>query len=228
MSNVRPLTTVTAAALVVVALAGCGGQASGDYAGPPTPTTSPTSSAAPEATSEPTVDPAPTATPTPDASPAVTIPSDCTQIVDTATYEATMGANPLNPDNFPRRDGTAHGARTPGIPEAGADPVAVADTAAELDCLWRDPRADVSGLSVQMGRLDQPSASSLLQRAEASGSTCSDSHGGRVCQISSVDPQYGTDASRTYFVRGDLFIAVDQSNFPTNDLLGSILTHLSS
>jgi hypothetical protein len=230
MSHVRPLTAVGAAALVVLSLAGCTGSSGDGDDGSPTPTAAATSSAAPTASGTPTGEPAatPAATAAPDGAPVVAIPTDCTQIVDAATYQATMGSTPLNPEGFVRRDGSARGARTPGVPAAGADPVAIVDTAAELDCLWRDPRADITGLSVQMGRLDQATAASLLQQAEAGGASCSDAHAGRVCQLTQVDEQYGTDGAETYFVRGDLFIEVGQSNFPTNDLLGSILTRLES
>ena len=232
MSHVRPLTTVTAAALVVLALVGCSGTPGGDATASPTPTATATGDAAPTPaptpTAEPDTTPAPTATAAPDASPVVTIPTDCTQIVDTATYQATMGSTPLNPEAYPRRDGSARGARTPGVPAAGDAPFVIADTAAELDCLWRDPAADVTGLSVQLGRLDEATSAALLQQAEARGASCSEAHDGRLCQQTTVVEMYGTDSTDTYFVRGDLFIAVGQSNYPTNDLLGSILTHLSS
>lgn len=223
MPHARPLTAVGAAALVVLALAGCTGQA--DSGATPSPTTTATSTASAEA---PTESPTPGSTPTESPAATVTIPDDCTQIVDTATYQATMGETPLNPEGWVRRDGSARGPRTPSVPAAGADPVAVADAVTELDCLWRDPRADVSGLSVQMGRLDLSTGDSLLQQAEQGGARCSEAHDGRLCQKTTVDEMYGTDHTVTQFVRGDLMIVVSQSNFPTDDLLGSILEHLSS
>ena len=223
MPHARPLTAVGAAALVVLALAGCAGQA--DAGATPSPTTTATSAASAAA---PTETPTPGSTPTESPAATVTIPDDCTQIVDTATYQATMGETPLNPEGFGRRDVSPRGTRTPSVPAAGADPIGVAAAVTELDCLWRDPRADVTGLSVQMGRLDLPTGDSLLQQAEQGGARCSEAHDGRLCQKTTVHEMYGTDHTVTQLVRGDLLIVVSQSNYPTDDLLGSILEHLSS
>jgi hypothetical protein len=230
MPNRRRTTTLGAAGLAAVtllALVGCAGGPSGDdvTAGPTeTVTVPPPTTPAPT----PSDTPAPTPTETDVAAPLVTIPTDCTQIVDGATYAATFGSTPLNPEGFVRRDGTPRGSRTPSVPEAGAQPFQIADAAAELDCLWRDPGADVTGIGVILGRLDQPTAASMLQQAEAEGGTCSTAHQGRICQQTTVHEMYGTDTTSTYFVRGDLYVVVTQSNFPTNDLLGSVLARLES
>jgi hypothetical protein len=230
MPNRRRTTTLGAvglAAATLVALVGCAGGPSGDdvTAGPtetvtvPPPTTpAPTPSDTPE----------PTPTETDVAAPLVTIPTDCTQIVDGATYAATFGEAPLNPAEFPRRDGTARGARTPSVPEAGAQPFQIVDAAAELDCFWRDPRADITGIGVILGRLDQAAAASLLDQVAAGGATCQEAHGGQLCQQPLEVDQYPIEAAATWFVRGDLYISVEQYNVPTNDLIGSMLTHLES
>lgn len=232
MTNRRRSTTLGAAAFVaatLIGLTGCAGGTSGDdvTAGPTETATVPTPTETPGETSSPTAEPTEPAE-TETAAPQVAIPTDCTQIVDAATYAATFGSTPLNPEGWVRRDGTARGSRTPSVPEAGAQPFQIADAAAELDCLWRDPGADVTGIGVILGRLDQPTAASLLQQAEAGGGTCSDAHQGRICQQTTVHEMYGTDSTVTYFVRGDLYISVSQSNYPTNDLLGSMLAHLES
>jgi len=228
----RRSTTLGVAALAaaaLVGLTGCAGGASGDdvTAGPtetvtvPPPTSTPGSSASP--TAEPTA-PAETEV----AAPLVTIPTDCTQITDQATYAATFGSTPLNPAEFPRRDGTARGARTASVPEAGAQPFQIVDAAAELDCFWRDPSADITGIGVVLGRLDQPTAASLLDQVSAAGATCQEAHGGQLCQQQVEVEQYPIEAADTWFVRGDLYIAVEQYNVPTNDLIGSMLAHLES
>ena len=239
MRTTRTLHALGASALVVLALAGCTGGPSGGATSSPTPSTgagatpgdgetaTPTAPPASSPTSTTEATPTPSSSETPTASP-VNIPTDCTQIVDSATYTATMGENPLNPEGFLRRDGTPFGARTPTVPPADATLVQIVDSAASLDCLWRDPRADITGLGVTMGRLDQATSASLLSLAAADGATCSDAQGGRLCQKSGKDVQYQTDQTQTYFVRGDLYVYVNQTNFPTNDLLGSILAHTAS
>jgi hypothetical protein len=234
----RRSTTLGAAAFVaatLMGLTGCAGGAGGDdvTAGPTATVTVPTPTETPDETMAPTAEPTEPTDPaepteTAVAAPLVTIPTDCTQIVDAATYASTFGEIPLNPEGYPRRDETPRGARTPTVPDAGAQPFQIVDAAAELDCLWRDPRADVTGIGVILGRVDQPTAASLLQQAEAGGGTCSDAHQGRLCQQTRVHEMYGTDSTDTYFVRGDLYVAVTQSNYPTNDLIGSILKHLES
>ncbi|TWX34560.1 hypothetical protein ES689_14700 [Frigoribacterium sp. ACAM 257] len=235
----RRSTTLGVTALVaatLIGLTGCAGGAAGDdvTAEPtetvtvPAPTTTPGTTPSP--TAEPT-GPTDTAEPTETAvaAPLVTIPADCTQIVDQATAAATFGSTPLNPAEFPRRDGTARGARTASVPAAGAQPFQIVDAAAELDCLWRDPAADITGIGVVLGRLDQPTAASLLDQVSAAGATCQEAHGGQLCQqpLTNTEP-YDVEAAATWFVRGDLYIAVEQFNVPTNDLIGSILAHLES
>jgi hypothetical protein len=229
MTHRRRRTTTGAAALVLtalVALTGCAGGAAGDdddvTTGPTETVTVPPPTSTPGSSESPTPEP----TETEVAAPLVSIPTDCTQIVDEATYAATFGEIPLNPESFPRRDGTARGARTASVPEAGAQPFQIVDAAAELDCLWRDPRADISGIGVILGRLDQPTAASLLDQVAAAGATCQEAHGGQLCQQQVAVEQYPVEAADTWFVRGDFYIAVDQINVPTNDLIGSILEHL--
>ncbi|WP_209559824.1 hypothetical protein [Frigoribacterium sp. PvP032] len=234
----RRSTTLGAAAFVaatLIGLTGCAGGAAGDdvAADPtetvtvPAPTTTP--GATPSPTAEPT-EPTDTAEPTETAvaAPLVTIPTDCTQIVDASTYATTFGSIPLNPESWLRRDGTARGSRTPSVPEAGAQPFQIVDAAAELDCVWREPQADVSGIFVILGRLDQPTAASLLDQVTAAGATCQEAHGGQLCQQPIEVEQYPIEAAHTWFVRGDLYIAVVQYNVPTNDLIGSMLAHLES
>jgi hypothetical protein len=90
------------------------------------------------------------------------------------------------------------------------------------------PRPSSTASGATRAPTSPASASSLLQQAEAGGGTCSDAHQGRLCQQTRVHEMYGTDSTDTYFVRGDLYVAVTQSNYPTNDLIGSILKHLES
>ena len=45
-------------------------------------------------------------------------------------------------------------------------------------------------------------------------------------QLVTPDPQYPVDRTQTYFVRDDIVVTVDQTNVPTDDLIGSIATRL--
>ena len=226
--HARTLTTAGALALVALSLAGCVGGAGEPSEPTPTAPVTSSASAAPSTTPPPGPSTTPEPTETPVGAPLVTIPGDCTQIVDPATYAATFGEIPLNPENFPRRDGTARGARTASVPEAGAQPFQIVDAAAELDCFWRDPGADITGIGVILGRLDQTTAASLLDQVAAGGATCQEAHGGQLCQQPLEVDQYPIEAAATWFVRGDLYISVEQYNVPTDDLIGSMLTHLES
>lgn len=228
MATARTLAFAGALAFAVVTLTGCTADSTtADPSSSPSAGVSSTPSTTPDSSAEGT----PSTTPEPTesaAAPVVTIPTDCTQITDADTYAAQLTLAPLNPEAAPRRDGTPFGARTPEVPPTDADPVEIVDSAASIDCLWRDPGADITGLEVALGRLDQATSTSLLDQVAAAGATCTDEHDGRVCQVSTTTEPYGTDLTKTYFVRGDLVIYVSQSNYPTDDLLGSMLAHLES
>lgn len=211
----------------LLVLAGCAG-ADADPAATagPTPSSSPTT-AAPSATPSPTGAPTgdPTAAPTGPETGPVALPVDCTDIVDRATYSATFGDIPLNPVEF-GGSGTSSGVVTPTTPPAGASARDVVGAANELSCLWRDPRADVSGISVAMGHLSPAPGTAALDGFASQGYTCSTVHGGRSCQLVTPDPQYPVERTQTYWLRDDVVVTVDQTNVPTNDLIGSIATRL--
>jgi len=206
--------TGATACLILVLTAGCVGGA-----GDATPSPSETSSATPpSATATPA--PAPTETAGP-----VALPVYCTDIVDQATYAATFGDIPLNPVEF-GGSGTSAGVVTPTTPPAGADARDVVGAANELSCLWRDPRADVSGISVAMGHLEPAAGAAALDGFASQGYTCTSVHEGRSCQLVTPDPQYPVDRAQTYWLRDDVVVTVDQTNVPTDDLIGSIATRL--
>ncbi|GAB2977753.1 hypothetical protein GCM10027282_15770 [Frigoribacterium salinisoli] len=159
----------------------------------------------------------PTTTPT-----TVSIPTGCTDLVSADRYEATFGDTPLNPEGF----GGGFGQRTPTAPPAGADGWAVTQSVAELRCLWRDPRADITGIGIDLGRVTPEQGDAVLAYAAGRGFDCGELHGGTSCQLVTRDQQYPVDRGQTFFVRDGVLVHVDQSNFPTDDLLGAIVTRI--
>jgi len=215
----RTTTTTTAGVAVLAAtllLTGCTG---GSGATPSTtPTTAPTASPTPM----PDAGGDTTPTPTPTAAPVASIPTECTDIVDAQTYAATFGDTPLNPVEF----GDGWGAVTPTTPADGATGYEVAKAVAELRCLWRDPRADVSGIGVDVGRVTADQADGIVRWAGSEGYTCGPLHEGTSCQLVTPDPQYPVETTNTLFVRDGVVVVVNQTNVPTDDLLGAISTRL--
>ena len=213
----RRIGTIGATGLALVLLAGCAGQTT-----PAEPVSSTTDAASTSSSPSPS-DTATTESPA--AATPVTIPTDCTQIVDEAAYTKNFGDIPLNPVEF-GYSGTASGAKTPSDAGDGASAVETIRAANELSCYWRDPRSDVSGIGVDMARLDPSITGPLLEGFAAEGYDCTTTDGGRLCQLVTPDPQYPVDRTQTYFVRDDIVVTVDQTNVPTDDLIGSIATRL--
>ena len=213
----RRIGTIGATGLALVLLAGCAGQTT-----PAEPVSSTTDAASTSSSPSPS-DTATTESPA--AATPVTIPTDCTQIVDEAAYTKNFGDIPLNPVEF-GYSGTASGAKTPSDAGDGASAIETIRAANELSCYWRDPRSDVSGIGVDMARLDPSITGPLLEGFAAEGYDCITTDGGRLCQLVTPDPQYPVDRTQTYFVRDDIVVTVDQTNVPTDDLIGSIATRL--
>ena len=213
----RRIGTIGATGLALVLLAGCAGQTT-----PAEPVSSTTDAASTSSSPSPS-DTATTESPA--AATPVTIPTDCTQIVDEAAYTKNFGDIPLNPVEF-GYSGTASGAKTPSDAGDGASAIETIRAANELSCYWRDPRSDVSGIGVDMARLDPSITGPLLEGFAAEGYDCTTTDGGRLCQLVTPDPQYPVDRTQTYFVRDDIVVTVDQTNVPTDDLIGSIVTRL--
>lgn len=150
----------------------------------------------------------PTPRPTPSA--AASIPTDCRAIVPASDYDRLFGDAPLT-TVFPAAGQT--GGNRYGI---GGRTV--------LDCLWRDPGADITGLSVTVGTGTPEQLSDVARTTFRDWSpTCDERDGIQTCRAVRRDPQYGTDWARTTYVRGDTWLVIDQSNFPTNGLLPAIV-----
>ncbi|MET3451886.1 hypothetical protein [Curtobacterium sp. 1544] len=176
------------------------------------PTAAPTQSQQPEPapsattpTSAPiTATPVPRSTPTPKQ--VATIPADCRSIVPASDYDRLFGETPVTET-------------TPGVDAPESD---LGSTS--LSCVWQDPRADISGISIQIG------SGSPAQLAEAvqmfpdfdGGGTCVTQGPGTFCQSRSTLEGYGVEKAYTYYVRDTTWIVIDQTNVPTDNLLGSL------
>jgi hypothetical protein len=216
----KVITTAATACLVLALATGCVTGPAGSTPEPSAPGPTATGTGTPS-----TGDASGTPTAQPTESGPIALPVDCTDIVDRATYAATFGDIPLNPVEF-GGSGTSSGVVTPSEPPTGAGTVEIIGAANELSCLWRDPRSDVSGISVAMGHLDPAVSGPALDALASAGYTCTAVHEGRSCQLVLPDPQYPVDRTQTYWARDDVVVTVDQTNVPTDDLLGSIATRL--
>jgi hypothetical protein len=213
--------SVAPLALVLLSLAGCAGtDISPDAAGAPSPTPSASAS------SEPSAVPSPTPGSTETASP-VALPADCEDIVSAEAYAAVFGSTPLNPENFPTRSGGPRGRITPTTPPAGATPEEVVQSATTLDCLWRDPNADITGIEVLMATVNPAVGAAYLAELADEGYSCEDAHDGRRCHITRPNPDHPeADEGYTRFLRDGVVISVNQVNFSTDDLLGDIVDRI--
>ena len=92
----------------------------------------------------------------------------------------------------------------------------------QLRCIWRDPQADITGLGVEVGAPGAAAGAAFLATLPAEGYRCSDADGGRLCQRIRQNPQYPVVDGDTVLLRDRIVISIDQSNEPTNDLMGAI------
>ena len=233
MTTIRRVTiAVTTALLVSLAAAACTGGSAPDADDPTTaPSPTATEAAMTSATPEPSSTPAPAPAPAP-----ASIPTDCTDVVDAATYASALASTPLNdPAVVGERPS---GQLQPTTAPAGSDAGAVVVAATQLDCLWRDPRADITGLNLAISSVDAATQEAyqawLLDRAnqapvarDAGASyTCEPGYDGTLCQMSFQDPLYGVEIAETALLRDGVVVQVGQANFPTDDLMGALVTRI--
>ncbi|SOC89871.1 hypothetical protein SAMN05660766_3605 [Curtobacterium sp. 314Chir4.1] len=174
------------------------------------PTAAPTQTQQPEpapSATTPTSAPiTPTATPTRSA--VATIPTTCRGTVPSDDYDRFFGSTPLTEiDQTQESTGTD----SPDILWTGGS--------AAITCVWADPSADVTGLTMDIGTTG-PEADERL--AESSWD-CQERDGGRMCQLTVPAEPYPVDQTTTVFIRGDTFVVIRQANFPTNGLLDAVV-----
>ena len=172
----------------------------------PAPTaTTPTSA---PITGRPTPRPEPSATP---ATPAVaTIPTSCRATVPAEDYDRFFGKTPV--EEIVGTEATPTGTDS-------ADVLGIAQAGRDLSCLWRDPRADVSGLSMRIGPA-LPGAADLLRGGPHA---CTEQDGGVLCRASVPAEAYPVDHVTTWFVRDGTYVVIGQTNFPTDGLLDAVV-----
>jgi hypothetical protein len=200
-------TALAVAGITVGALVGCATSAN-------TPAVSAKVNAS---TPKPTVATSPSSTPTPStaASTAETtvgkIPTKCKSLMSATTYKKKVfSGTPLTQPTPPKTQLTA--ALTPG--------------GTSIYCLWRDPRADISGISIEVVTVDSAKALAQLKKLPAKGFTCKTSADAYTCQKIGKDSQYPVETGDTYYTQGDIGIRIQQANVPTSGLLAEVVARV--
>jgi len=160
------------------------------------------------ATPRPTA-PSPVESRTPDAaaSPSPTavaarVPTDCKAIL-TADVLAQLGTTPLN---------------DPAMGPSGTRPDG------SLVCIWRDPRADTTGLATTISRVDRGPALDMLNGLVATqGFQCYTPDDGTRCEKTWVDDKYPVNDGRTLFWRDGVMIDTQYSNLAPTGYTASII-----
>lgn len=208
--------TITLAALVAagLALTGC---AQAGPAGPAsdTATTAADPTTAPSPT-DTTTAPSPTATGAPSDDTA-TVPASCTDLITPGKWDKAFASAPLN-DPSVVGDPIA-------IPKSSFTPALQGD-GKRLYCVWREPQADISYLSIAVDAVDPTAARDALEQLSAKGYDCGDESDGSLCQKVSKNSQYPVTDGDTYFTRGDIGIHIQQSNIETTDLLDDVVANV--
>ncbi|BDZ46025.1 hypothetical protein [Naasia aerilata] len=197
--------------LLPLLLAGCAPE---DSSSSPAPT-APAASAMPSAT--PSREPA--------AAPA--IPADCRDVVDAEAYAAAFADVPLNDPQLV--DGRPVERVQPGDLHAwlNEDADLLAESG-ELFCIWGEPGADVTALTLAIGSPDPAVTASFLDARAQAGFTCEPRDQGQECEEVTHLQSYDVDASTTYFARDGILVMVYQANFPTENLMGAIIDRIWS
>lgn len=208
--------TITLAALLAagLALTGCA------QAGPAGPASDTATTAA-----DPTTAPSPTDTttapsPTDTGAPSdetVTVPASCNDLITPGKWDKAFASAPLN-DPSVVGDPIA-------IPKSSFTPALQGD-GKRLYCVWREPQADISYLSIAVDAVDPTAARDALDQLSAKGYDCGDESDGYLCQKVSKNSQYPVTDGDTYFTRGDLGIHIQQSNIETTDLLDDVVANV--
>lgn len=213
-TGIATVATIAAA----VALAGCTADPRGPEQTPSASDTATADAAAPSATT-PSATPRPTSTITP--VPGVDddrgrLPSTCAGLVTAGRWDGAFASAPLNdpgvvgdPVETPRDDLTA----------------VLQPDGTQLYCVWRDPGADTTFLSIRVAVVDSTKAYSHLQSA-LTGYDCAVDGTAYRCQEISQNPQYPVTDGDTYWTRGDVGIHIQQSNVATSGLLDDVIAHV--
>jgi hypothetical protein len=191
-----------------------------------TPVAAPTTSQAPESTPSVTTPtsapitqrptPRPTPTPTPSALPVadVRIPGTCAFLVPIEDDMKFFGL--VNPTEFIVDEDGAH----PSTAQERID--GLVDPKAGLSCAWQNEGV-VANISVSVARTTAEYAADAETSARSLGGSCDERLGGRMCQADFVAQGQTLPTTETTFLRGDILITIQQTDFPTDGLLPAIV-----
>jgi len=157
----------------------------------------------PPAIAEQTGTPTPTATAT--AEPVVALPTDCRAIVS-AEVLSQLQDQPLNDK--------AYG------DEVGVQPDG------SLICLWRNPAADVTGLTTTISHMSRGPALDAMNAFRDEGATCYTPDRGTRCERTWNDKQYPVTDGRTMFWRDGVMIDTHYWNLAPEGYTSSIVAHI--
>lgn len=190
----RPTAAALVAVLAVVAACALSACAPEQGTDDPGP-----SAPAPVASGTPQGTPIPTLTPT--VAPAA-IPTDCRAIL-TADVQSQLGSTPLN---------------DPAMGPSGVQ------SDGSLVCIWRDPRADTTGLVTRITRMDRgPALDMLNDLVTTQGFSCYTPDEGTRCEKTWINPTYPVNDGRTLFWRNDVLIDTQYSNLAPTGYTASII-----
>ncbi|MFS0729053.1 hypothetical protein ABC270_03120 [Curtobacterium sp. 1P10AnD] len=206
--------------LAALALTGCATTTAAD------PTATPVTGSATDAAAT-TTTPSPTTATTPRPTSTITpvpgvdddagkLPDSCTGLVTAGKWDDAFASAPLNDPDVVGDPVEA--------PKDDLTPVLQPD-GKSLYCVWRDPRADTTFLSIRVAVVDSTTAYAHLQSA-LQGYDCSLDGYGYRCQKVSQNPQYPVTDGDTYYTRGDVGIHIQQSNVTTSGLLDDVIDHV--
>lgn len=178
----------------------------------PGTSTPPASASTPSGEPTPTDGPAPSGTPTPGTSPTtapttkpVKMPTDCKAILSKSVL-AQLKDVPLNDPALGPTGPNKNGA---------------------LQCIWRDPRADTTGLETNIERMSRGDALTMLNALAANeGFTCFTPSGGTRCEKTWKNKTYPVTDGRTLFWRDGIMIDTTYSNLAPKGYTSSIITSI--
>lgn len=206
--------------LLALVLTGCAGAPSSNQ-----PTSASPSAASPTTSTEPAV---PETTPPASESASYAIPTDCASLIASTPFASTFGSWPLNDPAVVGSPGepyyTPSGSISPTPAPSGATLRESLLSATELRCIWRDPQADITNLSVEIGEVDPALSEEYLASLPADGFTCAADDSAQTCTKSTTDTKYGVEVGETLLVRDGVFIRVSQANIETPDLLQTLVS----
>lgn len=213
-------TGIGLALLTTLTLTGCTtGSAADPTATPVTGSATAAATGTTESSPTATSTPRPTSTITPvpgDDDDAGVIPDTCAELITAGKWDDAFASAPLNdPDVVGDPVEVPKDALTPVLQPGGKS----------LFCVWRDPRADTTFLSIRVAVVDSTKAYPHLQSA-LEGYDCSLDAGGYRCQRVSQNSQYPVTDGDTYYTRGDVGIHIQQSNVTTSGLLDDVIAHV--